>query len=471
MTWFNRVRSNYKEAQEGKSFSFPFTIIIGLGFFTTAITWSMYNIYIPTYLDEYLFANWGELAYASTIIGFIMVLDNIAAVLMQPWIGHISDSVWVKYAPQKWGRRMPFIVVGIPLGAAFFTMLGVFGYDAFSGNPMTGFILLLLTIGGFNISMALYRSPVVALMPDLVPKTYRSRANGLINLMGGVGALIGLFVVPIIYKVNPLLSYIVISVLMLLCLVVLLISIQEPKIREEVDEKEKINIIPALREFFGQKDKSMMFILFAIFSWFLGYNIIETFFSLYGVKILNIAKEDASTILGVLALMFILSSVPAGYVAKKIGRRNTILVGLAIIIVSLTIASIVSVIDIPQLQSRTTFLGMDVPNTAFVIIGCFFFSGIGWAFVNINSIVIVWTLAGKNRTGMGTGVYYFFSASAAIIGPLLIGGIFDLIKYAFNLEAGQQYQTLFFFSTFFFLISAILTFFVKTTGIEGEITE
>ena len=466
--YFTNIKENYNKAKEGEGFSFLFTIVIGLGFFTTAITWSMYNVYIPTYLDEYLKLNWGELSFASTIIGFIMVLDNITAVLMQPWIGHISDRIWKRYSPGKWGRRMPFIVIGIPLGALFFAMLGLFGTDTFSGNPMTGFILLLLTIGGFNISMALYRSPVVALMPDLVPKEYRSRGNGLINLMGGVGALVALFILPIVYRENPLLAYFIVSLVMIFCLIILFFTITEPEVLKDKGEKEEVKIIQTLKEFFSQKDKSMIFILFAIFAWFLGYNIIETFFSLYGVNILQIEKEDASTILGVLALMFILSSVPAGFIAKKIGRKRTILVGLAIILVALVVAAIFSVVAIPSLQTRTTLLGMDVPYTAFIILGCFFFSGIGWAFVNINSIVIVWTLAGKERVGAGTGIYYFFSASAAIIGPVLIGGIFDLIRYIFGLPAGLQYKTLFFFSSFFYLVAFVLTLFVKTTGMEGE---
>ncbi len=467
MTWFNSIISNYRKARDGESYSVLYTIIIGLGFFTTAITWSMYNIYMPAYLSDYLKANWGDLAYSTIIIGFIMVLDNITAVFMQPWIGHLSDHTWSKYSPGKWGRRMPYILVGIPIGAILFSLIGVFGFDYFHGNSMTGFIILLVTVGGFNIAMALYRSPVVALMPDLIPKSHRSRANGLINLMGGVGALIGLFVIPIIYKKSVIAAYISVSLLMVLSLIILVFSIKEPETLKEVEKEEKIKLGQALKELFSKEDKSLIFILFAILSWFFGYNIIETFFSLYGINILNIQKEDASTIFGILALFFILSSVPAGYLAKKLGRKNTILLGLLLVIVALGVAAIFSVVNIASLNERTVFMGMNIPKTAFVIIGSFIVGGVGWAFININSIVIVWTLSGS-KTGAGTGIYYFFSALAAIIGPVTIGGIFDLIRYIFHLGAGEQYRSLFFFATFFFIIAAVLMLFVKTTGSEGE---
>lgn len=458
----------YRDAKEGKGFSYLFTIIIGLGFFTTAITWSIYNIYIPVYLASYLEDNWGILPFAGTLIGFIMVLDNIAAVLLQPWIGNISDNIWTRYGPNKWGRRMPFVIIGIPLGAALFAMLGLVGYDSFNGAAMTGFVLLLIAIGGFNISMALYRSPVVALMPDLVPKQFRSRGNGVINLLGGVGALIGLFIIPFIYDLSASLAFIVVSIINVLCLVVLYFSIREPKELKEVEKKEKVMIIPALKEIFGKEDKSMIFILFAIFSWFFGYNIVETFFSLYGQKVLGIEANLASLVLGVLALTFILFALPAGILSKKIGRKNSILIGLGIIVISLGVAAIFSMIDHPYLLYETRFFAL--PVAALIDAICFFFAGIGWALVNINSIVIVWHLAGKDKIGMGTGVYYFFSAAAAISGPLIMGGIFDLLSLNILIE-GLQYKYLFIFSALFFLISGILTLFVKTTGEESDVAK
>ncbi len=461
----------FKEAQDSKRFSYLFTAIIGLGFFTTAITWVIYNVYIPTYLKAYLRDVWGTLPIETFIIGSIMVLDNIIAVLMQPWIGHVSDRTWKKYGPNKKGRRMPFLIIGVPLAAVFFILIGVFGFDVFSNfesSIFLGFILLLLVIGGFNISMALYRSPVVSLMPDLVAKEYRSRGNGFINLLGGIGSLIGLFVFPMIEKSNTILAYVFVSIILLVCLGILYFTIKEPEQLKDVEKKEHVKIFPAIKETFKRKDKSLLFILFAIFAWFFGYNVIETFFSNYGEDVLLMVPADISMIFGIVALAFIIFAFPAGLIAKKIGRRTTIQIGLGLIVTFLGISTIFSLLNLPALAVRTTFIGMDLPYLALLYAGCFFFIGIGWALVNINSIVIVWELTGKDNIGMATGIYYFFSAAAAITGPVIIGGILDLLNFGLDLADGEQYKFLFLFAVIFFLIAGILTFFVKQTGVEGE---
>jgi Na+/melibiose symporter-like transporter len=427
----------FREAQDGKRFSYLFTAIIGLGFFTTAITWVIYNVYIPTYLKAYLRDVWGTIPIETFIIGSIMVLDNVIAVLMQPWIGNISDKTWKRYGPNKKGRRMPFIIIGVPLAAVFFVLVGVFGYDLFSANSdsfFLGFILLLLVIGGFK----------------------------------GIGALVGLFAFPMIEKINTFWAYIFVSAILIICLIILYFTIKEPEVLKDVEKKEKVKVIPTLREIFKREDKSLVFILFAIFAWFFGYNVVETFFSNYGEDVLLMAKGDISMIFGVMALTFIIFAFPAGLIAKKIGRKQCILAGLGIFVVFLGTAAVFSLANFPALAVRTTFIGMDIPYLALLYAGCFFFMGIAWALININSIVIVWELSGKDKIGMGTGIYYFFSAAAAITGPVIIGGILDLINFGLGLEEGEQYKYLFLFAVIFFLIAGILTYFVKKTGVEGE---
>ncbi len=479
MSRFGNTMTKFYEAREGKGFSYLFTIVIGLGFFTTAITWSMYNVYIPVYLESYLRNIWGDLRLETTIIAIIMVLDNIAAVLIQPYIGNRSDHTWTKYGPNKYGRRMPYVVVGIPLGAMFFVLLAFFGPVVFAGEYLLGFILLLLVIGGFNISMALYRSPVVSLMPDIVPKMYRSRGNGIINLLGGVGGLLGLFGTPALYRINPIFAFVFVGIILILTLFILYISIKEPKEVEKIeviDEKdEKLRIIPAIKLFFFEtKDKSMVFILFAVLAWFIGYNIIETFFSLYAVNVLEIEAWEASYVLGVFMLTFIIFALPAGILAKKIGRKQTILGGLSILIIVLAVVAVLALINIPALMERIIIpgLGMNVPYMAIINMICFFFGGIGWAMVNINSIVIVWELAGKN-IGTGTGLYYFFSSMAAIAGPVGVALILDAAKLSEGVNIGEQYKFMFSIAVLFFILAFILVLFIKTTGkeLDDEIEE
>ena len=439
MQLFSKMKNNYKDAQKGKSFSYVFTAVLGLGFFTTAITWAMFNIYVPRYLDNLLNFK-GE----KTLIGVIMVLDNIAAITLQPWLGNVSDNIWT-----KWGRRMPFIIIGIPIAAIFFGLLSTF---------QEMFILLLVAIGGFNIAMALYRAPVVALMPDLVPKEFRSRGNAVINLLGGVGALIGLFVMSAVYKVNPNLSFWIVSVIMLLCLVALILTIKETKKRVDVEVKEKVKLFEAIKEIFTSKDKSLLFILLAISSWFFAFNALETWFSTYAAYHLNMAVADASMLLGILSLTFILAAIPAGLMAKKIDRRKIIIMG--IIGLSIVLIPIVffSLFPISVLQEFITFLPFKWTWEIIIVGMMLFLGGIFWAMINVNSIVIVWEMAGTKKLGTLTGLYYFFVATAAILSPVIAGALWDLI--------GVKY--LFLYSIVFLTIALVFMLFVKTTGKEGK---
>ena len=442
MSFLTRVKENYISARDKKSFSYLYTAVIGLGFFTTAITWSMYNIYLPLYLNDLL----GYLERAGLIVGIIMVIDNIAAITLQPWIGKVSDNTWT-----RWGRRMPFILISIPIAAVLFGLLPV---------VKDSLILLLLILGGFNIAMAMYRAPVVALMPDLVSKEYRSRGNAVINLLGGVGALIGLLAMGPIYNLNPILAFVIVSAIMLLCLVALFFNIRESKDRVEVDTKEKVSMWKSIKQMFVDKDKSLIAILFAILLWFFGFNAIETWFSTYATdpSLLFMTDGGAGMLLGIYSLTFILFAIPAGLIAKKIGRRKTMLIGLIGLILVMTPIAVFSTVPIPKLRTHHTILPFGW-SWEIVIDGVLLFlGGMFWAFVNVNSIVVVWEIAGTKRLGTYTGLYYFFSALAAILSPIAAGALKD--------AWGVEY--IFLYTLIFFVLAFICTLFVKTTGTEEE---
>ena len=396
---------------------YKLTFYIGLGFFTTGITWALYDSYVPIFLRHYIVGDWRNL-----IIGFIMVLDNIAAITLQPWIGAKSDRTWT-----RWGRRMPYIMVGIPIAAIFFGLIPL------SFNIW--FLLAVITV--FNIAMATYRAPVVALMPDIIPSKFRSKANGVINLMGGVGAIYAFTVGAILYKINPFYTFAVTSVIMVLALLVLLIKVKEPEVPYEKDELEKIGIIKAFKEVITSHDRSALAILFAILSWFIGYQIISTWYTTYGVEVLKIHEADASMMLTAFALTFIIFSIPAGFLASKFGRKGTIQIGLTGIIIIMMVI----------------FFTRDY----FVILAALAIAGMFWAFVNINSITIVWEIATPKKLGAYTGLYYFFSSLAAISGPTISGLLFDI----FGIE------NMFLFSAIFFILAFVFMLGVKS----GEVQE
>jgi maltose/moltooligosaccharide transporter len=135
--------------------------LIGFGFFTITLAWAVYNTYVPVFLEK--------LIKSSTIIGLIMTIDNFFGIILQPFFGNLSDKT-----NNKFGRRMPYLIIGIPLSALFFIFI-----------PMhTGILMLILSVMGMNLFMSIYRSPAVALMPDSTPPHFRSKANGVINFMG-----------------------------------------------------------------------------------------------------------------------------------------------------------------------------------------------------------------------------------------------------------------------------------------------
>ena len=408
------------------------TFFIGLAFFTTGISWSMYNTQVNITLFQYLGA------YA--LVGAWMAMDNVIGVIIQPLMGSISDNT-----RSKFGRRIPYIIVGIPLAAVFFVLISTVSY------PQDPPWILLLWMFFFNISMASYRSQAVALMPDFVTPANRSKGNAIINFMGGIGAVMAYVFNLVLVPISLFLAFLVVAIIMVLSLVILLFTVKEKDAysyklilemeekegKKKKDKKEKLSIIASFKDVIGEEDKSTLFILFAIFSWFVGYQALEALFTVYAGDVLGLERGPAGGMLLYVALSFLLFAFPAGILGTKIGRKLTIKIGLFLWIISLIVMFI--------FQTQT------VISIFFVV------AGAGWALININSIVIVWEMAPTTRKiGTYTGLYYFFSFMAAILGPFLVGLIIDALGN----------ETLFLVSSFFFILALIFIFLVKRGEIE-----
>jgi len=411
------------------------TFFIGLAFFTTGIAWSMYNTQVNITLFLYL----GSYA----LVGAWMAMDNVIGVIIQPFMGSISDNTRTKY-----GRRIPYLIIGIPLAAIFFVTIATITPPN-PDNPAAPFDpiwLLLMWMFFFNISMASYRSQAVALMPDFVIPSNRSKGNAIINFMGGIGAVIAYVFNLVLVPISLFLAFLVVAIIMVASLVILVITVKEKdaysyKMILELEEKEGIkfkdkknkpNLIESFKDVLTEDDKSTLFILLAIFSWFVGYQALEALFTVYGVDILLLTRGEAGGMLLYVALAFLLIAFPAGILGSKIGRKLTIKIGLVLFISSLLI--------------------MYIFQSVLVISIFFWVAGAGWGLININSIVIVWNMAPTERKiGTYTGLYYFFSFMAAILGPFIVGLITDLL--------GQS--TLFLVCSFFFILALIFVFLVK----------
>lgn len=392
--------------QEQDRLNYGKTFLLGFGFFGVSVIWSIYNAYVPVFLQN-------KFLMATGFIGFFMTLDNIASLFIQPLVGAWSDRLRTRI-----GRRMPFILVGAPLAAISFIALPL----------ATSMILFFFAATLLLLSMAIWRTPVVALMPDITPSRYRSVGNGIINMMGGLGAIVAFFGGASLYEMNPAYPFILGAVLVAVAALLVFVFIKEPKVIEPTVEVEKPDLLKSVRAILEDPDKSTLRILLAIFFWFISYNGIEAFFTLYGINHLGLSASDGSRLLGQLSLSFVLLALPAGYIGAWAGRRRTILTG--IVLMALGIGAIY--LSSPAALTRVVFtipvLGK-VPVIGSILMGI----GIGWALININSLPMVVDTTDDTRIGTFTGLYYLFSTLAAILGPILYGMIIDLTGNTYGL--------------------------------------
>jgi MFS family permease len=389
------------------------TMLIGLGFFTVSIVWGIYNIAMPIYLKD--------LGLSGVEVGAVMTIDNIFAVIFLPVFGALSDRTNTRY-----GRRMPFLLVGIPLSALAFILI-----------PATRMALIpiMITVIAMNFFMSIYRAPTVALMPDFTPRQLRSKANGVINFMGGIGAVIAFLIGGFLFQKNEYLPFAVGSAIMVVTIIVMYLFVHEPK--EVADDKPAEN-----KTGMGGEEKgsgvglSLIFLLLAIFFWFTGYNAVETFFSTYGEEVLLIDKSQSSFMLAVFSAMLVICSIPSGLLATKIGRKRTIMIG---------------IVSLLAVFLGANFVGGSNSNLLYVLLAI---GGVSWALININSYPMVVEMTSNKGIGKYTGYYYFFSMLAAIVSPILFGYIKDLI--------GDKF--LFIYAS----ISMVLAFFFMMLVKHGE---
>jgi Na+/melibiose symporter-like transporter len=413
--------------------------LLGFGFFGVSVIWGVYNAFVPIFLAD-------KFNLAPAFIGFFMTLDNIAALFIQPPVGAWSDRLRTPL-----GRRLPVNLVGAPITTI-----------AFGFIPMAAVLpLFVACTSTLLLSAALWRTPVVALMPDITPSKNRSQANGIINFMGGIGTIIALQTGGMLYKINPSFPFWLGSALVVLAALIVFLFVKEPKDYEDNDEKQP-GMIESLQEVLQDEDKSGARILLAIFFWFLGYSAVETFFTLYAQNHLGINAGDGATLLSVFPLFFVLFAIPAGFIAARMGRRLAISIGLIAVAVVLALLYILPaktllgpVSPLPLVGIPLTEGGPRMLTTAGVLL---IFGGIGWAFVNINSLPMVVELTSAARIGTFTGLYYLFSTLSAIVGPNVNGWAIQL--------AGNNYNVIMLIAPFFMLAALVLMLGVR----RGEAT-
>lgn len=423
---------------QNKSLKFNYrnTLYIGCAFFSILMVWQVYNHYCPLFLDYLLRSN-TKLALVDNerlyIIGIIMAADNLLAIFMLPIFGTLSDKTKSKY-----GRRMPYIIIGMFLSAICFPLIAVM----FISNNLVGLIIIMAII---LIIMNMYRNPAVALMPDVTPKPLRSKANGIINFVGYLGAILagGLamflkitdssasnWIPTASGKTNAILAFAIASFFLLLAMIILILKINENKLVKEteadlalgetlsethgdVSENAKLNTIDK---------RNVLILLFAIFFWYMAFNALETFNSLFCKNVLN-NESAGGTIVIILTVSSIITFLATVNLPTKIGRKRAVIVGIlallvgfAIIVLHLVFAGVFK----SNFDSNSTTISI-IPIYIAIV-----FCGFGWALINANSYPMLVEMANKSNVGKYTGYYYTFSMGAQAATPILIGIIMSL---------------------------------------------
>lgn len=417
------------------------TILVGLAFLSICSFWQMYDNIVPLILTNTFHMN-------ETLSGAIMAADNILALFLLPFFGSLSDKT-----NSKIGKRMPFILFGTGCAVILVNILPLLdnGYSAAPSTFKT--VSFIIVLGLLLIAMGTYRSPAVALMPDVTPKPLRSKANAIINLMGAVGGIIYLGLAAALYPnsktqglahVNYQPLFIIVSAIMFVSVGILFLFVKEPALAKKNQELEAAHPEWNLSEDDGSGNetlpiavkRSSMFLLLSIALWFIGYNGVTTWFTTYVSQVMGQGLGGASTCLLVATAGAIVSYIPIGMIASKIGRKKTIQGGVLL----LTFCFLVGFVLTINATSISVPMYID-----------FALVGLSWAAINVNSLPMVVEMCKGSDIGKYTGYYYTASMAAQVVTPIIAGTLMRIIDY----------RILFPYAAFFVACSFVTMLFVR----------
>lgn len=400
--------------------------------------------YAPLYMEWMLLNRLGEDASVSWIVNTIMAIDNIFAIFLVAVFGWLSDRT-----KSRFGRRMPWIFFGGLVSLLLFPLIAVM----FLFNSFIWFVIIVALM---KLAMVAWRSPAVAIMPDITPKPLRAKANAIINFVGYIGAILGAvlaFVPAFRFSSHPdylaysqplsIIPFILTAVVMLGILLILFFRFKENKVVEEMAEEMKMGeeyseTIEKVEEGkpLSKRDKKNMWILMAaIFMCWFAFNSLQTNWSRYGINVLgNGVDYGVSMAPALLAVASLIAFLPSIRLTKKIGRKKTVLIGLGIIIVSLTAA-------------------MFIDSFGILMLAIFAISGVGWAIVNVCTFPMLVEMASPKNVGKIIGIYYVASQSAQALSSVISGFVLDWVGWRW---------TFFPYAIIFMSIAFILCFFFKT---------
>ncbi len=390
------------------------TILTGLAFLSICSFWQIYDNIVPLILTN-------TFHIGETVTGFIMAADNVLALLLLPVFGVLSDRTHTKL-----GKRIPFIIIGTILSCTFMMMMPL-------ADQKGDFIMFLVMTGLVLLAMGFYRSPAVALMPDVTPRPLRSRGNAVINLMGTIGAIYALVMIKLLVgkgrqpDYTPLFWSIV--VFMAISVLILVVTVRENKLAERArQEEEKFGVSEeenddtsnskktetsdkrTTAKLPADKKRSLIFLLLSVCFWYMAYNAVTTAFSRYATNVWGMESGGYADCLMISTIAAIISYIPIGYLSSAIGRKRTVVYGVI------------------GLAFGFFYVGLFTEYSVMINVG-FVLIGIFWAAINVNSFPMVVEIASDADVGRYTGYYYTFSMAAQVLTPILSGALLEYVSY------------------------------------------
>ena len=380
------------------------TIITGLAFMAISGFWALYDTILPLILLQ-------SFKLSDVWIGVVMAMDNVFALILLPVFG-----IWSDRTNTRLGKRMPFIVIGTALAISTISFMPYF-------DNSRNLLMFMITMGLVLLAMSFYRSPAVALMPDITPRKLRSKGNAVIMLMGTVGYVYSMIMIKLLVKKTEgadtpdyTLLFISIVLFMFVSTLILVIAVPENKWAREVrendtdeEDKEEVNE-NAGKKISRDKLKSLIFLLLSVFFWYMSYNAVISAFSRYSLQVLGFGESDFSTYTLAATVIAVISYLPIGIISSKFGRKKVILAGVAGLAFAFLICSFVN--------SGGALL--------YILFGIV---GISWGAINVNSFPMVVEIASDGDEGRYTGYYYTFSMAAQVLTPILSGVFLQYVAY------------------------------------------
>lgn len=388
------------------------TLLVGLAFLSICAFWQLYDNVVPLILKN-------TFDIPDDIAGVIMALDNVLALFLLPLFGKLSDRTHTRL-----GRRMPYILGGTLAAVVLMNLLPM-------ADRARSLWLFVAALGLLLLAMGVYRSPAVALMPDVTPKPLRSKGNAIINLMGTLGGVFTLAATSLLVthdatgREDYSALFLAVSILMLAAVVVLLLTIRENRLAHEVElqnlaaqgedaAQAQDDETPSSGAGFSSLDpalrRSLILILCSVALWFMGYNAVTTAFTKYVSVQWGYDIKAASQCLMVATVGAVVSYLPVGFLSSRFGRKRVIQAGVLLLAACFGAAALFA-------------------SFSPVLYGIFALVGAAWAMINVNSYPMVVEISKSGDVGKYTGYYYTFSMAAQIVTPIASGWLLEHVGY------------------------------------------